>query len=188
MKPQEPCNVTLIANNILVESGGMCDYINYHVFMLVFCGIISVGLLLVAGVLLLCCSERLDSRLVENCLKWSFIVSIHSLGFEGALLCLYLTVALACGLQFMHILWSSSRRNAVVSVSTQEPPPTIVTINTQVNSDEVCSICLESTDDQWISLKVCGHVFHKACIAKWRQSTCPLCRVNFKNVVTVQQA
>lgn len=40
--------------------------------------------------------------------------------------------------------------------------------------DTKCSICLEQGDYQL----VCGHVFHKRCIVKWKEQkrSCPLCR------------
>lgn len=40
-----------------------------------------------------------------------------------------------------------------------------------------CTICLEYITEDRIDLK-CNHSFHKKCINKWENQTCPLCRAN----------
>ena len=49
------------------------------------------------------------------------------------------------------------------------------------NEENTCPICLVDfeTEDEIITLKKCGHYFHKDCIKDWLQKaslTCPLCR------------
>ena len=52
-----------------------------------------------------------------------------------------------------------------------------VCIDAEFNEiDLQCSICYEQGDYQLH----CGHVFHKRCITKWKESSrsCPLCRAS----------
>lgn len=55
----------------------------------------------------------------------------------------------------------------------------IVTHNAHSEERE-CSICLETTNGPWFSVRRCGHKFHPACIERWFNSAtrraCPLCR------------
>lgn len=41
-----------------------------------------------------------------------------------------------------------------------------------------CSICLETGHGTWVRTQ-CGHTFHRACLAQWQATTCPLCRGRF---------
>ena len=38
-----------------------------------------------------------------------------------------------------------------------------------------CSICLDSGGADW-TRTTCAHLFHSACLQKWKAGTCPLCR------------
>ncbi len=47
--------------------------------------------------------------------------------------------------------------------------------------DEDCSICLtKKFTKETIHVTECGHIFHKACLLKWKeqQNTCPICKSN----------
>jgi len=49
-----------------------------------------------------------------------------------------------------------------------------------IKNKEVCPICLEFfSDGKGIFLTTCGHFFHKKCIKKWKNDSCPCCRKNF---------
>ena len=41
-----------------------------------------------------------------------------------------------------------------------------------------CPICMENINGTTLSLTHCGHFFHKDCISKIRNNTCPSCRKN----------
>ena len=54
----------------------------------------------------------------------------------------------------------------------------------QTFAENSCPICLDDFSqgpDHALSTLVCGHVFGRSCIIKWRErdSSCPLCRQNF---------
>ncbi len=181
------CNITFVSDSVAVASHVLCDYANYHVFMFVFCGTLSALLMLAAVVVLLCRGIEGNRDDIHCFANWSFICCFHSVGFEGALACFYILVIVvisyslmthlsllvcAASLACLKLIRRSGRRsNAVVSIAEQNVQ--VVVMN------DVCSICLETGggDDSnpWFSTS-CGHVFHLACIEKWRHSSCPLCR------------
>ncbi|KAI1718495.1 zn-finger in ubiquitin-hydrolases [Ditylenchus destructor] len=39
----------------------------------------------------------------------------------------------------------------------------------------ICSVCLERMDDSIFTI-LCNHTFHSECLAKWSDTTCPVCR------------
>jgi len=49
-----------------------------------------------------------------------------------------------------------------------------------VESDNICSICLQELDngDDTCTVRVCSHAFHSTCIKQWiaRSLSCPVCR------------
>jgi hypothetical protein len=47
-----------------------------------------------------------------------------------------------------------------------------------IGRGEICSVCLNKTNDLNSVKLNCGHIFHKSCISKWikTKNTCPLCR------------
>lgn len=49
------------------------------------------------------------------------------------------------------------------------------------SNPNVCSVCLASMTEASSRRLECGHVFHKACLDRWRRqsSTCPNCRAPF---------
>jgi hypothetical protein len=55
-------------------------------------------------------------------------------------------------------------------------------------SDYSCSICIDVIDEETITLKRCGHTFHKFCIQQWYQksNTCPLCRRIIKDIFKIR--
>lgn len=43
-----------------------------------------------------------------------------------------------------------------------------------------CSICLsEIIKNDLVTVLKCGHLYHSACIRKWKNPTCPYCRAQF---------
>ena len=57
-----------------------------------------------------------------------------------------------------------------------------------LETDYSCSICIDVIDEKTITLKKCGHTFHKFCIQQWYQksNTCPLCRRIIKDIFKVK--
>ena len=48
------------------------------------------------------------------------------------------------------------------------------------NNDPECSICYENIARSQRERLSCGYLFHKMCIFKWDNNTCPLCRSIYK--------
>ena len=46
------------------------------------------------------------------------------------------------------------------------------------HSESSCPVCLERMDENVDSLLtiLCNHTFHSSCLAKWRDTSCPICR------------
>ena len=57
-------------------------------------------------------------------------------------------------------------------------------INYQPQPADQCPVCLvevaeeEGDSNDWVSLSLCSHRFHRTCICRWPRTTCPLCRAN----------
>jgi hypothetical protein len=76
-----------------------------------------------------------------------------------------------------HIMYSSVIRcsNSVHSIHNGTPLCRYHYIETKYN--EECPICYSSM--YGISGKImlkCGHIFHRDCLASWKEATCPMCR------------
>jgi hypothetical protein len=70
----------------------------------------------------------------------------------------------------------------------ETPVETFTRLNIQindeeVNSEETCSVCLESNVNCETN---CSHHFHVGCLSQWinRNNSCPLCRGNVSSVNT----
>lgn len=52
-------------------------------------------------------------------------------------------------------------------------------------ADNICTICLDYTDNDDYQALICNHIFHKKCILTWliRTPTCPICKV--VNIVNI---
>ena len=59
-----------------------------------------------------------------------------------------------------------------------------------METKNICSICLEDNNNCNEMLFDCVHIFHKNCISKWKNNSCPNCRskkktnfeMNFNNL------
>ncbi len=70
----------------------------------------------------------------------------------------------------------------------ETPVETFTRLNIQindeeVNSEETCSVCLESNVNCETN---CSHHFHVGCLSQWinRNNSCPLCRGNISSINT----
>ena len=180
------CNVTFLVNSVDTESGAMCNFLNYHIIMLVLCGSMAVVFMLTAlcSVLLYGITPAgVDA--IEQCVRWALIMLIMSLGFDGAFILFYFlcfimifyTTARFCFME-MHQAIAHTARQLVSCVvvrrsnsiaAMQDAEVMVVVVSVQ------CPICLETDTGPWYTTS-CGHVFHTACIQKWNRNTCPLCR------------
>ncbi|TGZ85629.1 zf-UBP-domain-containing protein [Ascodesmis nigricans] len=67
--------------------------------------------------------------------------------------------------------------SSVILSAKPAPPPTPSLIELPT-----CPVCLERMDDTAGLLTIlCQHVFHCACLSKWRDSSCPVCRYTLTN-------
>lgn len=60
----------------------------------------------------------------------------------------------------------------------------------QLQKYEDCPICIETfTEDDWVRLLPCGHVYHDSCVKVWLVSCsadCPTCRHDFTELVPIR--
>lgn len=69
-----------------------------------------------------------------------------------------------------HVADSTSRATPLTTKPLAPPTPALVELPT-------CPVCLERMDETTGLLTIlCQHVFHCACLEKWRGSGCPVCR------------
>jgi hypothetical protein len=57
--------------------------------------------------------------------------------------------------------------------------------NVQVESEEICSVCLEG--ENYVNCETnCSHHFHVDCLSRWisRNNSCPMCRGNINSINT----
>ena len=88
------CNATFYGQ-VQVESKDMCNYINYHIFMLMFCGILSVSFMVLTAMHIACNS---DPETIEKCMALAISFFLLTMGFEGpyiALTLLFLSLCLS---------------------------------------------------------------------------------------------
>jgi hypothetical protein len=87
------CNISMFGGQaFVVESSGMCNYANYHAVMLVVCGFLSVGMMLLACVGSACCGPAVD---IEGCVMWAAVFFCLMAGFEGSFL-LFVAMVYVC--------------------------------------------------------------------------------------------
>jgi hypothetical protein len=77
------CNISIVgAEQIEVDSGSMCNYVNYHVVMFVVCGVFSLIMMLMACV---CPGPEVDRG---GCVIWASVFFFLMAGFEGSIVIL----------------------------------------------------------------------------------------------------
>ena len=168
-----PCNVTFFEKLIEVESFNLCYYINYHAFMFVVFGGMSVLSLLVTIMKLICKSNT------ESSATLSFGFFVLSLGLETpyilCLLCLFL-ILLYKMIKSITPVWIDFHMSFSFRIHVEPSPMQSVEIAMDnVYNDMECPICMETNESIWFTTK-CGHSYHLACITAWPQDTCPICR------------
>ncbi len=173
------CNITLVSGVANVESSSMCDYVNYHVSMLLFFGGSAIMFVLVAVLHIACYGPNMtinQEYTVQWYVWWALGCLILMPGFEFAFAVFYLCVACLVFASIAHACISrvplQHRSNAV---DTTPAVVTVVVVDDDAGSDN-CSICLESRAGKPWFIAPCKHSFHLECIQKWAQGTCPLCR------------
>ncbi|KAF1930118.1 RING-10 protein [Didymella exigua CBS 183.55] len=76
---------------------------------------------------------------------------------------------------------SSSLATSLTTKPYAPPTPALIELPT-------CPVCLERMDETTGLLTIlCQHVFHCACLEKWRGSGCPVCRYTQNDAFTTQQ-
>ena len=89
------CKVAFYGQEVQVESKDMCNYINYHIFMLMLCGILSVIFMMLTAMHIACNS---DPETIEKFMLVTFSFLLLTMGFEGpyiALAFLFLSLCLS---------------------------------------------------------------------------------------------
>ena len=173
-----PCNITIIGGYIEVETVALCNFVNYHAFMLSVFGPASLFFLLFT-MFLLACNRCVPTDSVEQCCKAGLVCFFLSCGLESwlafvylALLILFMCVPLSRLVLSARFFRRNTAVAAVEDVALEEDVVVVLTID----PDTVCPICLESGPGRRWYMTKCCHQFHTDCIGQWKQRTCPMCR------------
>jgi hypothetical protein len=174
------CNITIMGGWVEVESVSMCNFVNYHAFMLSVFGPAAVLLLVVTAILFIG-SRCVLTESVEQLGKTTILCFFLSLGLESWLVFLYLMMffIFMC-VPFSRVLSSFFRGSVPVVaddivVQVAEPTAEEDEMADAFYAYTTCPICLETGGRRWYMTKCC-HQFHTDCIGQWKQRTCPLCR------------
>ena len=161
------CNITLTSVQLEVESVSLCNYVNYHVFMLLVFGPATAGLFMACVCIFICGGFSVTDGL-DQCCKVTLMCFFLSFGLESWLAFVYLLcIVFRVDLQ--------SRSNAVVDRAVVALDDIFIATDSTDYSDIVCPICLQTGGRRWYMTKCC-HQFHTDCIGQWKERTCPLCR------------
>jgi hypothetical protein len=179
------CNLTMmIGARFSVESHGMCNYINYHIFMLCVFGLTALAMLALCGCVFLA-NRCVVTPGVELLGKVAALCGFMSFGLESWLAFLYLSMLIVflCVPMSRLVLAAVCIRTRVVA---EESVVVVIAVEEEeddsvvvfVVPDTMCPICLDKEQNslrRW-EQTVCGHRFHTECLRKWKQRTCPMCR------------
>ena len=198
------CNITAFLQQ--TDTRGMCDFVNYHSFMIGIFGISSV-VSLIAIVIMLMCNGCKWTDNIRKRFKFTMGLVVLAFGLEFFVMCVFLYLIIIIS---QHA-WA--RSNAVTNVievvvteddffvlDIEDPTPPEVTtpivtedelfvlaiedfilpeVPTHVFVTTECSICMTEGGANWETTK-CGHMFHTHCIESWKifkaSKPCPLCR------------
>jgi len=165
------CNLTLVGE-ITSENAMICSYANYHIFMLISCGMLSFGCLIRGAVQYTICKTPL--YIVERDFFMGMLFLVFALGFEVAILLLCICLFKPCKCEKKvapsdNILVIIEQNDNTVEEETDSPS----------ESSLICPICLDlakdDDGDKWLTTK-CNHSFHIDCIKGWDKNSCPICR------------
>ena len=155
------CNLTFVGE-ITKENALLCNYGNYHIFMLISCGLLSFGCVVRGVVLYTIC--RTPLYIVEREFFMGMLFFVFALGFEVAILLFCICIFL-----------KPCKEEKVVPLEVIQ----VVIDDIHRESSLICPICLESNEDddmdKWLITR-CNHAFHDACIKGWVKNSCPICR------------
>jgi hypothetical protein len=168
------CNITFFNIRIEVETSVLCNYVNYHAFMLVAFGMGTV-IMLSATTWTLVLNRGVVTEGVVVYAKTAVLCFFLAFGLESWLLFLYLVmIIIFISVPISHICRALSA-NAVVDVITIDSESLGEAMR---DLDEICPICLETDVGKRWSTTACGHSFHLTCLAGWKERTCPMCRAD----------
>jgi hypothetical protein len=187
-------NITLQKYN---QSPGLCNYINYHSLMFFIFGIASIcvhGFTLLAA--LYCNLFKRDKSIIKKSIKLANVFFVLMLGIEAFVFLVWIYLF---AVEFVDELcecivcccrcWRTVLPGGLTA--RLEPVQIIITIpEQQITNNELdgtnftkteataeCPICLDASPNHtWFTIAMCGHQFHRACIAATDKNACPLCR------------
>jgi hypothetical protein len=81
------CNISVFGGTVDVESVGTCNYINYHIAMLIVCGPASIVFTCMAVAMILYYGEEMNGEqqdTFEGYSAWAIVSFLLTAGFEGS--------------------------------------------------------------------------------------------------------
>ena len=85
-------------------------------------------------------------------------------------------------------LWETSSEHSFSPSIVLETSSEQSDVHSEQNED-ICSICINTEDCEWMELNNCNHAFHRDCIMLWGRihPRCPLCRANAPEIAPTDQ-
>lgn len=163
--------------NITTESSLMCSYINYHIAMFLFFGSISITLSIITLLLWIChqcCNQsQIQAFYIRYCATWALTSALLSTGIEGPILLFYVCIVMVT--THMVITYCIHETHLFRTTRVAPGEDIIITVSTAGEENPKCSICLDTVAGTLVKTQ-CTHVFHRECLQRWKNNTCPLCR------------
>jgi hypothetical protein len=168
------CNLEpFLPGRVDLESSVTCEYVRYHIAVLLLFGSSSILMMFTAIALAIICGNTPtedQTKLIHRCAQWALGFLLLSAGFEFVLLMVYVAF-------FICMLIAGTRLIILEITRAPRTSRIIVPENPRIttSTDNSCPICLDTTEDHFYTTS-CGHTFHAGCILKWKRGTCPVCR------------
>jgi hypothetical protein len=163
-----------LQGSIDLESSVTCEYVHYHIAVLLLFGSSSILMMFTAIALAIIYGNTPtedQTKQIHQCAQWALGTLLLSAGFEFVLLLVYVALfvcMLVAGTRLIILDLTRAPRTSRIIVL-ENPRITIST-------DNFCLICLDTTEEDHFHTTLCGHTFHASCILKWKRGTCPVCR------------
>jgi hypothetical protein len=165
------CNLYL-SHSVDLDSSVMCEYVRYHIVVLLLFGTCSIFMTLTTIALAIKYGNNPteeQTKILFRWGRWALLTLLLSAGFEFVLLVSYVVLFICMSIMGIRLIILELTRGHRTRIVVPETPQITIRV------DSFCPICLNTTEDHVLTTS-CGHTFHASCILKWKRGTCPVCR------------